>query len=118
MTRCHCPVMSVITDVCFWVSAHSLKSLASFEAFPGLQTNVSWTMIIECRSYQNLLLCEHSAIDANKLNTRVRAYENSFQKISPTLVPSCSNQHQKARTTCSIGTQPLRPAVYGVKAPL
>ena len=25
---------------------------------------------------------------------------------------------QKARTTCSIGTQPLRPAVYGVKAPL
>src|SRR4029453_15091431 len=42
----HCPVMSVITYVCFWVSAHSLKSLASFEAFPGLQTNMSWTMII------------------------------------------------------------------------
>src|SRR5262245_43228644 len=47
MTRCHCPVMSVITYVCFWVSAHSLKSLASFEAFPGLQTNMSWTMIIK-----------------------------------------------------------------------
>ena len=38
--------LSVITYVCFWVSAHSLKSLASFEAFPGLQTNMSWTMII------------------------------------------------------------------------
>lgn len=25
---------------------------------------------------------------------------------------------QNARTVCSIGTQPFRPAVYGVKAPL
>src|SRR5687767_15885350 len=38
--------MSVITYVCFWVAAHSLKSFASFEALPGLQTKMSWTMII------------------------------------------------------------------------
>ncbi len=25
---------------------------------------------------------------------------------------------QKARTVCTIGTQPFKPAVYGVKAPL
>src|SRR6188768_277595 len=28
------------------------------------------------------------------------------------------HDHQNARTACNIGTQPFRPAVYGVKAPL
>ena len=29
-----------------------------------------------------------------------------------------TNDRQKARTACNIGTQPVIPAVYGVKAPL
>ena len=31
---------------------------------------------------------------------------------------SQTDDRQKARTACNIGTQPLRPEVYGVKAPL
>ncbi len=47
MTRCHWPVMSVITCSISGPDITSLKSLAILEAFPGLQMKVSWTMIID-----------------------------------------------------------------------
>src|SRR5882724_1679009 len=45
-TRLYWPVTSVMMLIFFSFPIASLNILASFVAFPGLQTNISWTMII------------------------------------------------------------------------
>ena len=48
--------------------------------------------------------------------------KGSAFRITPSLTErermSETDDRQKARTVCTIGTQPVIPAVYGVKAPL
>ena len=43
---------------------------------------------------------------------RFQKTENAIGRMSET------DDGQKARNACNIGTQPVRPAVYGVNAPL
>ena len=56
--------------------------------------------------------CLSSRVFSSNGAARFQKIQNAIGRMSET------DDGQKARNACNIGTQPVRPTVYGVNAPL